>query len=439
MNTILQLTQDEVTRQRDTLNLIASENYPSPTTLSLLGTVWSNKYGEGYPGKRYYAGNQNTDQLETFVQQKALQAFDKVGEYGVNVQTLSGSPANQTVFLTILQPGDVVLSPQLPAGGHLTHMHTVSSFAKFFKPHSYAAREVSKNNFEIDFEALKKQIVELKPKLLIVGFSAYPKKYEFADICKFAHEKGTFVLADVAHINGLIAADLHDSPFKKGDEGADFISMTTHKTIRGPRGAVLFAKNYMPEFALKYIETIPKNSKGKPVESLIEAINRTLFPGGYGGPHFNQIAAIGQCFLEVLGEDNYPDNVSFKTYSERVITNCKVLENSLLKNGLEIISPTENHLCLVKLPENSDSLEIQNRLEKIGIITNRNTFQNDIKTAYKPGGMRFGTAALTSRGLTTQTAEALGKIISDLIFAKTDEQAQVDEVKAIVGELEWWY
>jgi glycine hydroxymethyltransferase len=439
MNKILQLTQDEVIRQRDTLNLIASENYPSPKVLQLLGSVWSNKYGEGYPGKRYYAGNQLTDELETFVQQKALQVFDKTNEYGVNVQTLSGSPANQTVFLTILQPGDVVLSPQLPAGGHLTHMHTVSSFAKFFQPHSYAAKEVSPNNFEIDFEALKVQIAELKPKLLIVGFSAYSKQYKFADICKFAHQHGTFVLADVAHINGLIAADLHDSPFKHGDEGADFVSMTTHKTIRGPRGAVLFAKNYIPEFAQKHIDTIPKNAKGLPASSLIEAINRTLFPGGYGGPHFNQIAAIGQCMVEVLGEEVYPDNIDFKTYSQKVISSCKVLENILHDGGLEVISPTENHLCLTKFPDEMDSLAVQNKLEKVGIITNRNTFQNDKKSAYKPGGMRFGTAALTSRGITEEMTKELGKIITDCVFDRTPEESQQDQVKTLVSSLNWYY
>lgn len=439
MNQIQTLTQAEFKRQRDTLNLIASENYPSPAVLELLGSVWSNKYGEGYPGKRYYAGNQHTDELETLVCQKALQLYDKTGEYGVNVQTLSGSPANQTVFLAILNYGDVVLSPQLASGGHLTHMHDVSNMRKFVTPHQYIAKQIGDNDFEIDFDDLKNKIVELKPKLLIVGFSAYPKKYEFADICRFAHEHDCFVLADVAHINGLIAADLHDSPFKAGYAGADFISMTTHKTIRGPRGAVLFAKNHMPEFANKYIETFPKGSSGKDVKSLIELINRTLFPGGFGGPHFNKIAAIGQCFMEALGEDQYPDKISFKQYSQTVLDTTKILENTLAAEGLGIISPTQNHLTLIKLPEESDSLKIQNDLESIGIICNRNTFPNDTKGAWKPGGLRLGTAALTSRGLDKDQAKAIGEIIADLIFEKADKEKLEIRVKEIVAELKWYY
>lgn len=439
MNKISELTQLETLRQRDTLNLIASENYPSPKVLAQLGGVWSNKYGEGYPGKRYYAGNQNTDELETLVQSKALEVFDTTGEYGVNVQTLSGSPANQTVFLTILQPGDVVLSPQLASGGHLTHMHTVSSFGKFFKPYQYIAKEISENCFEIDFEALKVQIAELKPKLLIVGFSAYPRKYEFADICRFAHEHGTFVLADVAHINGLIAAGLHDSPFKAGDDGADFVSMTTHKTIRGPRGAVLFAKNYIPNFAQKHLDTLPKDAKGKAVSSLIEAVNRTLFPGGYGGPHFNQMAAIGQSLLEVLGEDIYPDKVGFKDYSQKILNTTKILENTLQAGGLQIISPTENHLCLVKLPEAVDSLELQRTLEKIGVITNRNTFPGDTKTAYRPGGMRLGTAALASRGLSLNQTIELGKIVTDATYNRQSTLNLETRVRELVANLNWWY
>lgn len=434
MNTILNLTQAELSRQRETLNLIASENYPSPTTLSLLGTVWSNKYGEGYPGKRYYAGNQNTDQLETFVQQKALQVYNATDHYGVNVQVLSGSPANATVYLSILNYGDTIMSLNVANGGHISHLHPTSNWNKFFKLVNYDVKETSSNNFEIDQESFLQKLIEFKPKLVIIGFSAYPKKYEFAHLCRIAHEHGAFVLADIAHINGLVAAGLHDTPFGDGVESADFVTMTTHKTFRGPRGALLFAKNSIPEYLEHHFENLEKKPK-----SLIEIVNKTVFPGTSGGPHFNQIAAVGQSCLEILGEENYPDNRSFLDYSKAVIENCKVFENSLKAGGLEIISETENHLCLVKLPDSSDSLEVQRGLEKIGIITNRNGIPFDKKTPWRPSGMRFGTAALTSRGLTTQTAEALGKIISDLIFAKTSEQAQLDEVKAIVGELKWYY
>lgn len=434
MNTILQLTQDEFSRQRDTLNLIASENYPSPTTLSLLGTVWSNKYGEGYPGKRYYAGNQNTDQLETFVQQKALQVYNATEHYGVNVQVLSGSPANATVYLSILNYGDTIMSLNVANGGHISHLHPTSNWNKFFKLVNYDVKETSQDNFEIDKESFLQKLIKFKPKLVIIGFSAYPKKYDFANLCRLAHQHGAFVLADIAHINGLVAAGLHATPFGDGVESADFVTMTTHKTFRGPRGALLFAKNTIPEYLSDHFENLDK----KP-NSLIELVNKTVFPGTSGGPHFNQIAAVGQSCLEILGEENYPDNRSFLDYSKAVIENCKAFENSLKTGGLEIISETENHLCLVKLPDSSDSLEVQRALEKIGIITNRNGIPFDKKTAWRPSGMRFGTAALTSRGLTTQTAEALGKIISDLIFVKTTEQSQMEQLKEILKELKWWY
>jgi len=437
-NPILNLTQKELERQKNTLNLIASENYPSPKVLQLLGAVWSNKYGEGNPGKRYYAGNEFTDQVELLAMEKALKVFDKTGEYGANLQVLSGSPANRTVFLATLEKDDVVLSPDLASGGHLTHMHSVSVMRKFVTPELYYAQTKANGNFEIDFENLKQKIETLKPKLLILGYSSYPSQYKFAEICKFAHQHETLVLADVAHINGLIAAGLHDSPFKAGDEGADFITMTTHKTFRGPRSAMLFAKNYLPKWAQKYTGAFMKNAKGKEVSSLIEAIDRAIFPGGFGGPHFNKIAATAQACLEILGEDFYPDKVDFKTYSQKTMDNCKALENSLLENGLEIVSPTQNHLCLAKLPTESDSLKIQKDLEKIGIITNRNVIPNDPKTAWKPSGIRLGTAALTSRGLNFEQSKILGKIIADLVFERKSQESLESEVKELVAQMSWW-
>jgi|694.fasta_scaffold54797_9 glycine hydroxymethyltransferase len=434
MNKISQLTQDEVIRQRDTLNLIASENYPSPKVLQLLGSVWSNKYGEGYPGKRYYAGNQLTDELETFVQQKALQVFDKTNEYGVNVQVLSGSPANAMVYLSVLNYGDTIMSLNVANGGHISHLHPTSNWNKFFKLTNYDVKEISPSNFEIDLESYSQKLLEIKPKLVIIGFSAYPKKYEFKQMCKLAHEVGAFVLADIAHINGLVAAGLHATPFGSGQESADFVSMTTHKTFRGPRGAMVFAKNNIPEYLNHHFETLVKQPK-----SLIEIINKTVFPGTSGGPHFNQIAAVGQACLEILGEENYPDGCDFSDYSQTVLTNCKTLETTFEKEGLEVVSPTQNHLCLVKLPAISDSLDIQHKLEKIGIITNRNSVPFDQKSPWRPSGMRFGTAALTSRGLTTDMAKNLGKLIADCIFDRTSQTQQQAKVKELVDSLSWWY
>jgi glycine hydroxymethyltransferase len=416
MNRIERLAKKEFARQRDTLNLIASENYPSPKTLKQLGAVWSTKYAEGYPGKRYYAGNENTDKMESIVQELALKVFDKTGEYGVNVQLLSGSPANWMVYLTMLERDDTIMSLNLANGGHLSHLHQTSNFLKFFKHATYDVKEVVPGTFEIDIADYKKKLAAHTPKLVIIGFSAYSRSYEFEEMCRLAHDAGALVLADVAHINGLIAAGLHDSPFKKGSAGADFVSMTTHKTLRGPRGAMLFAK-----------------------KDYIELINRTIFPGTSGGPHMHQIAATGQCLMEIMGEDQYPDGIDFVTYSKRILSTCKALENALGKSGLEVISPTQNHLCLIKLPKDSDSLELQIKLETLGIITNRNMLPFDTKSAWRPSGMRLGTPALASRGLTDDQAGTLGGLIADAVFARRPDADIKKAVSELASQMSWYY
>lgn len=433
MNSILQFTQSEFDKQKNTLNLIASENYPSPRVLKLLGSVWSNKYAEGYPGKRYYAGCGYADEMESKVQNLALKVFDKTGEYGVNVQVLSGSPANAMVYLSVLEYGDTIMSLNVANGGHISHLHPTSNYKKFFKLVNYDVKETSNNEFEVDFQGFASKLVEYKPKLVIVGFSGYPKQYAFAEMCSLAHEYGALVLADVAHINGLIAASLHDSPFKKGSEGADFVSMTTHKTFRGPRSAMLFAKNYIPEYFK------PSSVTSKAPKSLIEIINKTIFPGTSGGPHLNQIAGVGQACLEILGEDTYPDKIDFKTYSQNVLNNCKDLEISMQNSGLEIISATQNHLCLIKLPDDVDSLEMQQKLERVGIVTNRNSIPFDSKTPWRPSGMRFGTAALTSRGLNQNQAVEIGKLIADTVFSRENEDNLTKKTLEVAQELNWWY
>lgn len=415
MNKLFEITQAETKRQKSTLNLIAAENYPSPKTLELLGSIWNDKYAEGYPGKRYYAGNKNADQLEQFVCQKALEVFDRTGEYSVNVQALSGSPANSTVYLTVLEPGDTVLSLNLASGGHLSHMHATSNWLKFFKYANYSLLS-RKNGSGIDEADFVAKLKEHKPRLTIIGFSSYPRKYEFTKLCKLAHDAGSLVLADISHIAGLVATGLHDSPFKKDGEGADFVTTTTHKTLRGPRSALIFAKHeYMP------------------------AINKTIFPGTSGGPHLNQIAAVGQSLLEVLGEDKYPDKKPFKDYAAQVITNTKALENGLVKIGVEMVSPTQNHLCLVKVPGNIDSLELQNKLENLGIVTNRNAVPNDTNSPWRPGGLRLGCAALTSRGLSTQQAEELGELIGNIMTNEIDNLKAKKIVGNILQSLKWYY
>jgi len=416
MNKLANLTAQEFARQRDTLNLIASENYPSPAVLGLLGSVWSNKYAEGLPGKRYYAGNKYVDEMETYVQELALRVYDPTGEYGLNLQVLSGSPANAMVYLAMLEPGDTIMSLNLAGGGHLSHLHATSSYLKFYKHVTYDVAEVTPGTFELDTDDYAAKLAKHRPKLVILGFSAYPRAYEFGTLTKLAHDHGALVLVDIAHINGLVAAGLHDSPFKTGDEGADFVSMTTHKTMRGPRGAMLFAKHeHMP------------------------AINKTIFPGTSGGPHLHQIAATGQALLEILGEDNYPDGRNFTDYSRAVIATCKALENGLVAAGLEIVSPTQNHLCLVRLPETADSLEVQQKLERLGIITNRNALPFDTKPAWRPSGLRLGTAALTSRGLTVAWATELGILIGGIISGQVTDEVAKSYVADLAKKLAWYY
>jgi len=415
MNYITELTAHEQIRQRDTLNLIASENYASPKVLDALGSVWSNKYAEGYPGKRYYAGNENADELEAFVQAKALEVFDPTGEYAVNVQVLSGSPANAMVFLAALEAGDTVMSLNLASGGHLSHLHATSSYLKFFKLVNYDVKAMEQG-FEIDLADYQAKLEQHQPKLVIIGFSAYPRAYEFEPLVKLAHEHSALVLADIAHIAGLIAAGEHDSPFKLGVAGADFITTTTHKTFRGPRGAMIFAK--------------------KP---LIDVINKTVFPGTSGGPHLHQIAATGQALLEILGEDHYPDGVDFKAYIQNVVATCHALEMGIAAAGLGVVTPTQTHLTLIELPKESDSLEIQRRLERVGIITNRNQIPFDTKTAWRPSGLRLGTAALASRGLNPQQAKQLGNLIGELIQNEAIEGRTKVFVKNLAAQLGWWY
>ncbi len=415
-NTIFRLTANEFARQRDALNLIASENYPSPKVLELLGSVWSNKYAEGYPGKRYYAGNANTDELESIVQAKALKVFDESGDYGVNVQVLSGSPANAMVYLAMLNAGDSILSLSLANGGHLSHLHATSNYKKFFKHDTYDVAEASPGTYEIDMDDYRAKLNESRPQLVIIGFSSYPREFEFAHMCRLAHESGALVLADIAHISGLVAAGLHDSPFKQGIDGADFVSTTTHKTLRGPRGAMLFAKH-------RYME----------------AINKTVFPGTSGGPHMQQIAATGQALLEVLGEDTYPDGRAFNDYSRNVLSACKALEDGCREGGLAVVSPTQNHLCLVKLPLDSDSLQIQQRLEAIGIISNRNVIPFDTKTAWRPSGLRLGTAALVSRGLDDAGARQIGQLIAGVSLGRVNAAQASNQVSEIVAGLKWYY
>jgi glycine hydroxymethyltransferase len=424
---IYHLTEHEFNRQKNTISLIASENVPSPKVIDLLGgqnpngyrSLWSNKYGEGYPGKRYYAGNEYTDQLEAFVQQKALEVYGQVAidEYAVNLQMNAGSMANQMVYLSMLEYGDSVVSLNVANGGHISHMHSTSAWTKFFKYENYDLKEVAPNTFEIDFEDYCEKIVRNKPKLVIIGCSSYPREIRnYKEMIEFAHDNGAMVLCDIAHINGLVAAGVHATPFLSGRSGADFVSMTTHKTFRGPRAAMLYFKK---EYADK--------------------VNKTVFPGTSGGPHFNKIAAIGQACLEILGEETYPDGVSFLDYSKNVLRQTKLLENTLVENGVGIISPTETHLMLAVLPQESDSLKVQKALDSIGIVCNRNGIPFETKSMWKPSGLRLGMAPASSRGITDAQTVEMAKVIADLVLERDTNENLKAKMDNIISSLNWWY
>ncbi len=406
MLNILDLTNEEKKYQSSQINLIASENYPSSSILELQGSVWNNKYGEGYPGKRYYAGNQNTDKLEEEVIRLCLNVFNCENSYSVNVQSLSGSPANSMVYLACLNPGDTILSMDLANGGHLSHLHTTSNWNKFFNHVSYNIT----NDYKIDINDFKSKIEEFHPKLVIIGFSSYPKQYEFKQLITIAHQNNCLVLCDIAHISGLVAVGAHPSPFVGEDiQTADFVTTTTHKTFRGPRGALIFAKKNIPEYS--FLEKSP-----------IELINKTVFPGTSGGPHFATIAGIGRASQEILGQENYDDNIPYDVYINNILLNIKALESGLVQEGIEIVTPSENHLTLIKLPDNTDSLKIQKLLESHGIITNRNLIPFDTKSAWKPSGLRLGSPALTSRGANEDDFKKIGIFIGQIINDNLNEE-----------------
>jgi glycine hydroxymethyltransferase len=354
------------------------------------------------------------DDLESFVQNKALEVFNATKEYEVNVQVLSGSPANAMVYFSILEPGDTVLSLDLSSGGHLSHLHSTSVFRKFFKGETYNVKQ-GRSGYELDIDDFRAKVKSHNPRLVIIGFSSYTRKFEFGQLCKIAHENGSLVLADISHISGLVASGNHDSPFKADGEGADFVVTTTHKTLRGPRSALLFAK-----------------------KEYIDSINKTVFPGTSGGPHLNQIAAVGQALIEVSGEDVYPDKLPFNKYIDAVLNNANALEDGLIDEGIEIVSNTQNHIVLIKLPEKVNSLDLQKELERLGIITNRNSVPNEEKSAWEPSGLRLGTAALTSRGLSVENANTLGSLIGRVIKGGGDAKLR-EFSRNLASELAWWY
>lgn len=376
---IKNLIKKELARQKKTINLIPSENYPSKDVLAALGSQLTSKYAEGYPRKRYYPGNEINDQIELETQNLARKVFGLLKNWCVNVQPYSGSPANIAVYLALLKPGDVLMGMKLSHGGHLSHGHKISFSGMVYKTIQYGLNE---NGF-IDYKEIERLAKKHKPKIIISGATAYPRKIDFKKFGQIAKSIGAFHLADISHIAGLVAAKLHQSPFLY----ADVITTTTHKTLRGPRGAVIFSKN----------------------KEIGEKINRAVFPGLQGGPHLNVIAAMGVAFEEALTPE-------FRDYQKQVLKNAKVFDEELKKHGFNLISGgTDNHMILIDLRNKGISgMEAQKLLEKAGIIANRNTIPGD-ESPFNPSGLRLGTPAVTTQGMKEKDMIRIARKIAGIL------------------------
>lgn len=363
----------ELNRSRTGLELIASENYVSKSVLQAMGSVLTNKYSEGYPNKRYYGGNEFIDISENLAIDRAKKLF---GAEFVNVQPHAGSQANMETYFALLELGDPILSMSLDHGGHLTHGHGVNFSGKFYNFSSYG---VEKDTHLIDMDMVRKKALETKPKLLLTGFSAYPRELDFKAFREIADEVGALLMADIAHIAGLIAGKQHPDPVPY----CDVITTTTHKTLRGPRGAMIMGK---AEFEVP--------------------INKAVFPGMQGGPLDHVIAAKAVSFKEALRPE-------FKDYSARVKTNAKRLADSLMSHGADLVSGgTDNHLVLLDLEQYGlGGKKAEHTLDEVGIFTNKNMIPFDTRSPFDPSGIRIGTAALTTRGLGGNEMDEIGDLM----------------------------
>jgi len=402
----------EELRQKNGMELIASENYVFPSVLDALGSIFTNKYSEGYPGKRYYGGQEFTDQVETLAIERAKALFKSDH---ANVQPLSGSPMNQAVYLALLKPGDKIMGMDLSHGGHLTHGHPVSHMGKLFNWVRYKTHPEEKGR--IDFDELLKLAKEHKPKVILCGYTSYPRDLDYAEFKRVADEVGAFTMADVAHIGGLIAAEVMRNPF---DYGFDILTTTTHKTLRGPRGGMILTKGKVGN-PLKEVEFTREN--------LPTIIDRSVFPGLQGGPHMNTIAAIAVA----LGEVQKPE---FKIYAQQVIKNAKVLADTLMSLGCSLVTDgTDNHMMVVDCVKsfNSDGKATQEVLDSIQITTSKSPIPDDTAPPFKPSGLRLGTGAMTTRGLKEPEMKQIAHWIVEVV-QKREEKDTIARIKKEVNE-----
>lgn len=389
---IKKLLDTEKKRQKSVINLIASENIVSKDVLEALGSELTNKYSEGYPGHRYYGGNEIVDQIELLAQERALKLFglhssqkkSQSGKWSVNVQPLSGSPANLAVYTALVPKGEKIMGMSLSHGGHLTHGHKVSATGKFWQQIPFGVDEKTEM---LDYDTLKKIAVSEKPKIIVCGFTAYPRAVDFKKFREIADASGAILMCDMSHFAGLVAGREYASPF----EYCDVVTTTVHKTLRGPRSAMIFSRND--------IYVIDEKKKK---QSYSELIDKAVFPGLQGGPHNNQIAAVAIALKEA-------DSADFRKYAKQVKKNASILVNELKKKGWHIVSGgTDTHLILIdvwmggeKNEKGAGGLtgqEASDRLEKAGIIVNKNTIPGESRSAFDPSGIRIGSAAETTRG-----------------------------------------
>ncbi len=386
---------DELKRQRRNLELIASENIVSPAVMAAMGSVLTNKYAEGYPAKRYYGGCQCVDVVENIAIERAKKLF---GCNFANVQPHSGAQANTAVYFALLEPGDTVLGMSLAHGGHLTHGSPVNISGKYFNFVPYGLNDETER---IDYDEIQRLARQHKPKLIVAGASAYPRMIDFERISQIAKSVGAYFMVDMAHIAGLVAAGVHQSPVPY----ADVVTTTTHKTLRGPRGGMILCND----------------------EELAKKINKAIFPGTQGGPLMHVIAAKAVCFKEAL-------DPSFKEYGKQVISNCQVLANDLVDKGFRLVTGgTDNHLMLVDLrPFKITGKDLEKHLDDVYITVNKNAIPNDPEKPFVTSGIRVGTAAVTTRGL---KEEDMHKIAESIYLTASDFEANKEKAREIVNSI----
>ncbi len=384
----------ELGRQQSNIELIASENFVSPAVMAAMGSVLTNKYAEGYPGKRYYGGCQFVDIVEDIARDRACKLF---GANFANVQPHSGAQANQAVYLALLQPGDTVMGMNLAHGGHLTHGSPVNSSGKLYNFVPYGVNDEG----YIDYDEMRKIAEDCKPKLIVAGASAYAREIKFDVISDIAKSVGALFMVDMAHIAGLVAAGLHINPCKY----ADVVTTTTHKTLRGPRGGMILCND----------------------EEIFKAINKAVFPGNQGGPLMHVIAGKAVCFGEALTPE-------FKAYQEQIIKNADALAGSLIAEGINLVSMgTDNHLMLLDLRGTGvTGKELEHRLDEVNITANKNAIPNDPEKPFVTSGVRLGTPAATTRGLVEEDFVEIGKVIA---LCVKDFDNKKDEIKARVAAI----